>query len=667
MSSSDQPSDLLLGAPLSRAAQLISRLIWLYGTYAGVLSLLLAARLVPLKADGKLASLSREFAAGGLGETTLSIVLLTLIALVAAGLVAHARLWNRRVEAALEAGEIDNPPPSLLAILWRRGPGFLAREGQAVLVGFGAAAVVVLVWMMWPSPKAAAAVANDANLIAALIIGLAFPALIAERMMASFPKEQMPEAPGLRRLLLLATLILALAGVAEIGRGLHFTWIAWVFRALSLPTALVALELLGRALFRLFLPRPAPETAKAATDSVVAAIVTAGPRSPGNLIRTHLGLDFARSWALAYVSAVAVPFLIGTVLFCWFLTGVKLLGPDQRGIYERFGDPVAVLQPGFHVIMPWPLGRMRPVENGTIHTVAAGVEEGAAAVAEASKAEKIGAEAAPTAAMARGWETIHATQAAYLVADDANAAQGFQVVNTEILVFYRTGLTDQAAREAVYSSASPAKIVEQEADRLALRYFSSHTLNGVMGAERDNLQENLRADLSRAIASYKIGVEIVAVLVNEIHPPAGAAEAYHAVQKAGIDADANAFLAQARAERRKGQASEEAYRATSSAAAGAVESMQSMTGDAARFAAERQAYALSPNAFLLERRARNLIQGLRGRSVMIVDHRLSGDQVPVIDLRNSTPAPAGIPAQSNNSTPYVPDLPRSTSTERSAP
>ncbi|MEI7932170.1 MAG: SPFH domain-containing protein, partial [Alphaproteobacteria bacterium] len=664
-------SELLQGAPLSRAVQLVSRLTWLYGIYAAVIVVLLPIHLLPFKGPAKLVGLSRELAIGGLGETGLGVVLLVFFAMMAAGLLTGARLWRRRVETAMAAGEIDNAPLTLLAIAWKRGPGFLARQGQAVLLPLAALIVVLLAWLMWPKAGAPAAVSNDANLIAALIIGLAFPALIAERMMAGFPREQMPEAPGLRRLLLLATLILAVSGLAEIGRGLHYGWTVWIQRGLSLISVVVAIEIAVRSLGRLFLPEPSPDTAKAATDSLIATVLTAGPRSPGNLIRTHLGLDFARSWALSFLTAAAVPALTVTFLFCWMLTGVKLLGPDQRGVYERFGAPISVLKPGFHMVMPWPMGRLRPVEYGAIHTIATGVfdangaEKGAQAVAEAAKLESISAEASPTAAMSRGWETAHATQATYLVADESGDARSFQAVNTEILVLYRTGLTDQAARDAVYRATSQAQIVEQESNRLALRYFSSHTLTAVLGASRENLQETLKAELSQSIDSYHAGVEIMAVLVNEIHPPAGAAEAYHHVQAAGILANTTAFLARAHAERVKGQAQQEAYQATSAATGQAVTRMQQVTGDAARFTAERQAYALSPSAFLLERRSRNLVEGLRGRQVMIVDHNLPAGSIPLIDMRSVQAAPAGAPATSTS--PYVPDLPRSTSTERGLP
>ena len=209
-----------------------------------------------------------------------------------------------------------------------------------------------------------------------------------------------PEAPGLRRLLLLTTLILAVAGVAEIGRGVGFGWVEWVQRALIVLVALIATELALRGLARLFLPPPPADTAKAVSDSILAALITGGPRAPAALIRTHLGLDFARSWALSYLRAAALPALAATLLLCWLLSGVKLLGGDQRGVYERLGAPVAVLGPGFHVLMPWPLGRLRPVEYGTIHTIAVGAEQGPEAFEKDEKSEQISAEATPPASRA---------------------------------------------------------------------------------------------------------------------------------------------------------------------------------------------------------------------------------------------------------------------------
>ena len=666
MSVSDVAEDLLPGAPLSRAAQLVRRLAWLYGAFAAVMLLALVAAVSPFGGSSRPKELAAEFLAGGLAAPALDAVFLALTALLAAALLTESRLWLRRAEAARLAGELGPQPPVILAPLWRLGPGVLARQGQAAAVCLGALIIGLTAWLLWPQPGAAAPTPGAANLVAAVVIGLAFPSLIAERMMSAFPAAQMPEAPGLRRILLLITLGLAIAGAAEIGRGLGFGWVAWIWRALTAAALLIAVEIALRALARLFLPAPAPETARAATESLIVGLVTGVARSPGTLIRVHLGLDFTRSWALSYLTAAAIPAVVATALFCWALSGVKLLNGDQRGVYERLGAPVGVLGPGLHILLPWPLGRLRPVEYGTIHTIAVSTD------AAPESIEQIGADDTPPASMNRLWDTGRPTEAEYLVASQTEGQQGFQVVNAEIRVLYRTGLTNAAAWQSVYGSSDQQAVVKEEASRLATRYFSSHTLDEVMGGQRESLQEFLRAELAQAVAGDRAGIEIVAVLIEAIHPPAGAADAYHAVQAAEINADASVFNASGHAARTAGEAQAESLQALDSAQAGATEKVQAATADAYQFDADRRAYHTSPAAFLLERRARDLATALKGVRLTVVDSRLTRDQMPLVDLRSAVAAPqvsaAGPAAPPHGLTEgFAPTQPPATSTEQNAP
>jgi regulator of protease activity HflC (stomatin/prohibitin superfamily) len=669
MSTAEDNADLLPGAPLSRAVGLVRQLLWIYGVFLAGLVLLILPNVLPIKRLAKLKGMASELMAGGLGEVALVAVILTLVALTATALVASARLASRRAEVATALGEFSASPPSLFTRVWALGPGFLAREGQAVVLTLGAAIIGLLAWLMWP--RAGMPVAADANLVAALAIGLSFPSLICERMLNAFPSAQMPEAPGLRRLLLLTTLALAVGGVAEIGRGVGFGWIYWIQRALSVVFILLAAELAVRGLARLFLPPPAPDTAKAVADSIIATLITGGPRAPGQLIRTHLGLDFARSWALSYLSAAFVPAVAGTLLFCWMLSGVKLLNGDQRGIYERLGASIRVIGPGFHILAPWPLGKMRPVEYGTIHVIAVGAAQGKGAFEKDQSLIKVKAEDQPTPNMNRLWETSHSTEAEYLVANQTTTGvQSFQAVNTEILVLYRVGMTDAAAWASVYGASDPATLVDQEADRLATRYFSSHTLDGVMGGQRDQLQETLRAELARAVDANRAGIEIVSLLINEVHPPAGAAAAYHNVQAAEIKSQATVFNATARATRVKGQSDQEAHQATTSAEAAAIEKVQTAGADAYQFDADRKAYQQAPPAFLQERRARNLVTALKGARLTILDSRLSADQLPLIDMRGQTGSGAGVatpPASREQSQGFATEQLPSTSSESAQP
>jgi regulator of protease activity HflC (stomatin/prohibitin superfamily) len=188
-------------------------------------------------------------------------------------------------------------------------------------------------------------------------------------------------------------------------------------------------------------------------------------------------------------------------------------------------------------------------------------------------------------------------------------------------------------------------------------YFASHTLDMVMGAQRDTLAEFLRGSLARDVAAYRAGVEILSVHIESVHPPVGAAAAYHAVQAAEINANASVFNETGRAKRMAGIAQQEAHQATTAAQATAEEKIQEAKGDTVRFAADRKAYAEGQASFLMERTFSSLVDALSKVRLTIVDNRLTAAQAPIIDLRDrnvpNAPAGAGAPA-----TPTSPTLPR---------
>ncbi|MEJ0035801.1 MAG: SPFH domain-containing protein [Gammaproteobacteria bacterium] len=599
-----------------RSHRLVRRLAMVYGALALAMAGLLCADALPRGIA--LQAVAHEAIVGGLAGTVLPTLLLAL-----AGLLGTLALTTARFRSG---------SPAAANARWSRllqNPGSAARLGQAVVIPASAVVIYVVVRLLWPG-SAPSVSSTSANIGGALTFALTFTSLVAQRTIAEFPEPQLPEAPALRRLLLLVTVLLGVAACIELGRGAMLDWVRWPQYAIAVVTVLIAVELSLRAFARLFLPSPAAAKARAVVDSVLVAALTGRPRSPGSLLRTHLGLDFARSWALSFLSAALLPALLITALFCWGLTGLKLVDLGHRGIYERFGAPVEVLGPGLHLILPWPFGRLRPVEFGTIHSVAIGVDSMAK-----DDAQQIGAEDVPQASLNRLWETAHSGQAYYLIASLGSGQQGFQSVATEISVLYRVGLSDEAALQSNYAVADPESLIRQAGSRMALRYFNSRTLESVLGASRETVAASMRDALTADVNSHRAGLEIVSVLIEEIHPPAGAAAAYHAVQAAQINASASISNERGRAKRVAGVAQQEAHQLTASADATATERLRAADADAYRFAAERRAHAEAGQAYLFERSLTGLRAALAQKPLILIDHRLSAAQAPIFDLRSA--------------------------------
>jgi regulator of protease activity HflC (stomatin/prohibitin superfamily) len=123
------------------------------------------------------------------------------------------------------------------------------------------------------------------------------------------------------------------------------------------------------------------------------------------------------------------------------------------------------------------------------------------------------------------------------------------------------------------------------------------------------------------------------VLIEEIHPPAGAASAYHAVQAAQINANARISDELGRAKRTAGVAAEEAHELDAASAARATEVVDSADAAAYKFGADRRAYAEGKPSFLLERRLSEMVKALSRSHITLVDSRLRPTQSPILDLR----------------------------------
>lgn len=513
--------------------------------------------------------------------------------------------------------------------------GRAARWPQTLLVAPLALAAIALAGLQPAGPAPGGA--NDIGLGAILIL-LTFPLLLAERLFATMPVSRLPEAQAVRRLLLVPVLAWPAVGLVRIAAGLGFHAAPVIEATLAVIVSLLAAELALRALVRAFLPAPAAAVARAAIDPLLVRILAdgIGARSVAAPVRAHLGIDFSRSWALLFFRQAALPVVALLALVTWGISGVVLVGIDNRAIYERFGAPVRVLGPGLHAILPWPMGQTRRLEYGIVHEISPGLAEAPASIAAAE------GPAPPDAD--RLWEQAHPAEQTLLVASPAAGSEGtrqsFQVVSADVRLRYRVGMTDAAAMEAAYATAEPETLMRAVAGRVIAGFAAGRTLDQLLGENRERLGEILRAAVQSRLDADRTGLEVSAVVIEAIHPPAGAAEAYHAVQAAGILAAASVSAERGRAAATLAHASQYAASLVAQSQASGVEATARATADTSSFVADRDSAAAHPLSFPLERRLSALGASLAKSVLTVIDHRIATAGAPTIDLRPLTPVSA---------------------------
>ncbi len=515
----------------------------------------------------------------------------------------------------------------------RLGSSLLAQMGAPVLwlSGWSLLALLSIV-EFWNLALPAAAVGQSASIGAALGLALAFGLLVFERRLAQETAAQWPEASQLAQLSRVAIACLVVSAICLLFASADSVWPLRLAVLIGLLPGLVAVEFLLRAVLSLFSPRQPRLEPRLMAQSFIAGLLRWPPQPLQALqheLHNRFGIDLRQIWAFTYMRRAFLPVLLVVLAVGWALTGVHEVPLQGRGIYERFGKPVAVFGPGLHAGLPWPLGRVIAIENGVVHELATSVSE--AATPELAAAEG----PAPTIAN-RLWDASHVNDKSQVIASSSGDKQSFQIVNMDVRFVYRIGLTDQAALAATYNSADVPTLIRSTASRILVHDFASRTLDELLGEQRTQLADEIGRSVQADLQKLNSGVEILATVVEAIHPPAGAANAYHAVQAAQIGAQALISRERGAASEQTNQALLKASTARDQALATAREVNAGAQAADLRFSAEQKAYATAGQAFVLEQYLGQLSQGLAHAKLLILDHRLGADGAPTIDLRSFT-------------------------------
>jgi regulator of protease activity HflC (stomatin/prohibitin superfamily) len=536
---------------------------------------------------------------------------------------------------ALLHGEEQGWYDRMLGRISGAGSSMVGQVGLPVFWLAGWASLsLISIGLIWNLALSGSNVGLVGHVVGGLLLLIGFALLVLERQFSVESEASWPEDEQLAQITRVAIGTLLVTAFCLFFSSVDRTWPARLAVLIGLLPGLVAVELFIRAFLSVFSPRNGRLEPRLIASSFVAGLLRWPPRplqALQNELHNRFGIDLRQIWAFTYMRRAFLPVLAVIVGLGWLLSGVHEIPMQGRGIYERFGKPVDVLEPGLHAGLPWPFGTVLAVENGVVHELATSVSEGAGAEQTVDPAE-----GPPPAIANRLWDATHINDKSQVIASGSGNKQSFQIVNMDVRFVYRIGLTDEAALAATYNSADIPSLIRSTASRVLVHDFASRTLDELLGEQRNDLAADIGDAVQRDLKKLDSGVEILATVVESIHPPAGAANAYHAVQAAQISAQALIARERGAAADQANVAQLHASMAHDQAAATSREVMATAQGANLRFSAEQQGYAKASQAFLLEQYLSQLTQGLTHAKLLVLDHRLGGTSAPTIDLRSFT-------------------------------
>lgn len=265
-------------------------------------------------------------------------------------------------------------------------------------------------------------------------------------------------------------------------------------------------------------------------------------------LEKNTGITMRSLWSLRLVKQI-IPYtaLLALLLF-WACTGLIQIESGSEGAVYRFGKlRPETLKPGIHLTLPWPFDRVETYSTESVNRMTVGY-------ISSEDSDNI-------------WTAGHGSSEYKLLLGGGN-----ELVSINLRIEYKIG----DLHRYLSSSSSPESILRA----LAYEAVTSRTINtdltSLLSADRTEFAASFADDLAGRMESYDLGLDVVSVVLESIHPPVEIASVYQEIVSAGIraeqyilDAEAAAAVSRANAEKSRDTAinSSNAEKSTAVAAA----------------------------------------------------------------------------------------------------
>jgi membrane protease subunit HflK len=304
----------------------------------------------------------------------------------------------------------------------------------------------------------------------------------------------------------------------------------------------------------------------------------------------QFGFKVSDTWFYRFLEKALLWLLLLQVGVLFLSTSVVFIEPGEQGLLERFGQPVGkgvVLDPGPHLKFPWPMDKVYRFRTREIQSLNVGFVPDPQREKERTIL----------------WNVPHyKTEFNLLVAsrDQQSSVSTNQptdekavpvsLLTVSIPVQYQIANVHDWA----YNHENASELLEQLATREVVRYLVGVDLLDIMSSGRQKAAAELRDRIQARAEELKLGVNILLVGLQDIHPPVKVADAYQAVVGARQEVESKILKAEGEAARTVPLAQAEAQKKVREAQADAQRRIISAVAQAAQFTNQIAAYNASP-------------------------------------------------------------------------
>jgi len=197
-------------------------------------------------------------------------------------------------------------------------------------------------------------------------------------------------------------------------------------------------------------------------------------------------------------------FILVLAVALWFATGIFIIDPEEQGVIKRFGEITDVVGPGPHYHLPF------PIETVQIAPVTA------------VRRLEIGFRTIQTGPPAKYRRVL---KESLMLTGDEN------IIDVQFIVQYR--ISD--LENYFYSLTNPDETVKSAAESAMREVVGDTTVTKALTVGKGIIEDTTAQLLQQTMKSYKGGIKIENVKLQDVHPPDAVKEAFKDVVSARED------------------------------------------------------------------------------------------------------------------------------------
>lgn len=309
--------------------------------------------------------------------------------------------------------------------------------------------------------------------------------------------------------------------------------------------------------------------------------------------------------------------IVPIIVLLWIASGFYIVEPDEVGVVRQFGEFSRITTPGPNYHIPYPVESVVTPKVTQIQRLEFGFRSGGRAQ---NFQQGVAREVPEEALMLTGDENIVSVQftVQYMIKD---------------------------AREYLFNVAAPEATIVHAAEAAMREVIGRAKIDDALTTGKQDIQTETRDLMQQILDSYETGINIVAVQMQNVHPPDEVVEAFKDV--ASAREDKSRFINEAEAYERDilPKARGEASRIVNAAQAYTETKIRRSQGDASRFLAVLAEYDkardITRRRLYLET-IESILQNPEVEKLIMADDALkkSVPYLPLDKLPRKTPAPS---------------------------